>query len=371
MRARFRRAYTGAIVSDSPYLGAIDCDIHPAIPGTSALVPYLDGYWREMRVLREMERMDLMSYPPTSPLSGRADWRPKDGGTPGADFCLLREQALDRFGLRYAICNCLYGSQAFYDENMAAAFCRATNEWIRREWLDRDPRLRASIVLPAQNPDLAAEEIERLAGDKRFVQALVLSRCELPLGRKFYWPIYRAAERHGLPIGIHAGSMFRHSPTQSGHPSFYIEDYAAQTQAFAVQVASFISEGVFAKFPEMKVVLIESGVTWLPAVIWRFGKDWRGIRAEVPWVKSAPGDIIRHHVRLTVQPLDGPSDARDLERILDHLGSEDVLLFSTDYPHWQFEDDAALPPGLSERMLRKILFENPLAAYPRLKETVQ
>jgi len=354
----------------SPYLGAIDCDIHPAVPNTAALTPYLSAYWREMRVLRELDRMDLMSYPPNVPLSGRPDWRPKTG-SPGTDFDLLRAQALDHFGVRYAICNCLYGAQAFYDENMAAAFCHATNDWIQKEWLDRDPRLRASIILPLQNPDLAAEEIERLAADKRFVQVLLLSRCELPLGRNYYWPIYRAAERHSLPLGIHSGSMFRHSPTQCGYPSFFVEDHVSQTQAFAVQLASFVSEGVFAKFPELKVVLIESGVTWLPAMIWRFGKDWRGIRAEIPWVKSTPGTIIRDHVRLTVQPLDGPSNPQDLQRILEHLGSEDILLFSTDYPHWQFEGDAVLPSGFPENTLRKILFENPLATYPRLKETVQ
>jgi predicted TIM-barrel fold metal-dependent hydrolase len=72
-----------------------------------------------------------------------------------------------------------------------------------------------------------------------------------------------------------------------------------------------------------------------------------------------------------VQPLDGPSKLRDLQRILEHLGSEDILLFSTDYPHWQFEGDAVLPSGFPENVLRKILLENPLATYPRLRETVQ
>jgi len=103
-------------------------------------------------------------------------------------------------------------------------------------------------------------------------------------------------------------------------------------------------------------------------MIWRFGKDWRGIRAEVPWVKNTPGTIIRDHVRLTVHPLDGPSTPQD--RILEHLGSEDMLFFATDYPHWQFEGDAALPSGFPESLLRKVMVENPLATYPRLKKTV-
>lgn len=104
--------------------GAIDCDIHPAVPSTKELVPFLNEYWREMRILRELDRMDLLSYPVTVPLSCRPDWRPK-AGNPGSDFALLVEQALDHFELRYAICNCLHGAQAVFDENMAAASCRA------------------------------------------------------------------------------------------------------------------------------------------------------------------------------------------------------------------------------------------------------
>ncbi len=350
--------------------GAIDCDIHPAVPSTQDLTPYLDSYWREMCVLRQLDRMDLMSYPPNAPLSGRSDWRPKQGN-PGTVFEILREQALDHFGTRFAICNCLHGAQALHDENMAAAFCRAVNDWLRKEWLDRDSRLRASIVLPLQNPDFAVEELERVAPDKRFVQVLLLSRCDLPLGRRYYWPIYSAAIRHGLTVGVHAGSMARHAPTQNGYPSHFVEDYIAQSQAFAVQLASLVSEGVFAKFPELKIVLIESGVTWLPAMIWRFGKDWRGVRPEIPWVKESPASIIRDHVRLTIQPFDAPPSASDLQRILDHLGSEDILLFSTDYPHWQFDGDNALPEGLPDSTLKKLLVDNAIATYPRLSEVVQ
>ena len=82
---------------------------------------------------------------------------------------MLKAQALDGFGSSHAICNVLYGAQAVFDPYMAAAFCRAINDWIAAEWLARDTRLRASIVVPMQAPDLAVEEIERLAGDPRFV----------------------------------------------------------------------------------------------------------------------------------------------------------------------------------------------------------
>src|SRR5207302_10628306 len=133
-------------------------------------------------------------------------------------------------------------------EDMAVAFARAVNAWIAREWLDRDPRFVASIVLPLQNVEAAVDEVERCAADPRFVQILVLAMGEVPLGRRALWPIYAAAERHRLPVGVHAGSAYRHPVTSLGWPSYYIEDYAAQSQAFQSQVASLISEGVFARF---------------------------------------------------------------------------------------------------------------------------
>ena len=96
---------------------------------------------------------------------------------------------------------------------------RALNDWIAKEWLDRDPRLRASIVMPMQSTEYAVDEIERCAKDKRFVQVLVLAMQEVPLGRRQFWPIYAAAERHGLPIGIHAGSAYRNPVTSLGWPT--------------------------------------------------------------------------------------------------------------------------------------------------------
>ena len=48
------------------------------------------------------------------------------------------------------------------------------------------------------------------------------------LGRSYYWPIYEAAAKHDLPIGLHAGSMYRYAPTSTGWPSHYLHDYVAQ-----------------------------------------------------------------------------------------------------------------------------------------------
>jgi uncharacterized protein len=113
-------------------------------------------------------------------------------------------------------------------------------------------------------------------------------------------------------------------------------------------------------------VLIESGFTWLPGFLWRANKTWRGSRTEIPWVDRPPGEIVRDHVRLTIQPVDAPPEPGQLERLIDQLGSDKLLLFSTDYPHWQFDGDAVLPSAFSGDLLRRVLVDNPLETYPRL-----
>jgi predicted TIM-barrel fold metal-dependent hydrolase len=337
------------------------------------LVSYLDDYWREMVAVRALDRLNLSltSYPQNTPLSCRPEWKLDGGRKPGSSLQAMQEHVIDRYRPRYGILNCLYGAQVFHSEDMAAAFCRATNDWIRDEWLNRDPRLRASIVIAAHNTELAVAEIERRADDFRFVQVLMLVSGEVTLGRRQLWPIYQLAERLGLPIGVHAGSAYRYAPTAAGWPSYYVEDYVSQSAAFESQLQSMISEGVFAKFPNLKIVAIESGLTWLSGFAWRADKTWKGVRAEVPWVRCAPSEIIRNHIRFTVQPIDAADEREAILRLTDHLKSDELFLFSTDYPHWQFDGDNALPDGLPDRLFRKILSENALGTYSRLARAGQ
>lgn len=344
---------------------AIDCDVHPTVPDNRALLPYLDTFWRDQVEDRGLISLESISYPPKAPISARPDLRGV-GGLAATDAATLADQVCGRWQAGTAILNCLYGVQLLFSEDMAAAFCRAVNDWIAKEWLDRDARLRASIVVPMQNVEYAVDEIERCALDRRFVQVLVLAMQEVPLGRRHFWPIYAACERHGLPLGIHAGSAYRNPVTSLGWPTWYVEDYTAQAQGFQSQVASLICEGVFAKHPRLTVVLLESGVTWLPGFLWRFSKFWRGLRTEVPWVDRPPWEIVRDRFRLTIQPFDAPDGPDTVERAIEHLRSDDMLLYASDYPHWQFDGDAVLPAGIPPALRRKIEIDNPLKTYARL-----
>jgi predicted TIM-barrel fold metal-dependent hydrolase len=120
--------------------------------------------------------------------------------------------------------------------------------------------------------------------------------------------------------------------------------------AFQSQLTSLVAEGTFDRFPGLRVALIESGFAWLPAFLWRFDKGWRGLRREVPWTKRPPSEYVSEHVKVALQPVDGPGDPGQLSAVLDQLGSEDMLMFSSDYPHRHSSEGLEALPGLSDKI---------------------
>lgn len=342
-------------------LRPIDCDIHVRPPETSELLPYLNDFWRDMAVVRGIDGLGLAGYPAT-PASVRPDWR----GPANEELSRVKAH-LDRYGLRAAIINCMHGCMALTSDDLGQTFSRAVNDWLADKWLGADSRLRASLVVNTQDPARAAEEIESRADDRRFVQVLLLAKGDRPLGRRNFWPIYAAAEKHGFAVAIHAGGYNHLPPTSSGWPSYAADDEAGQVVAVQSQLASMLSEGVFQKFPNLRVVASEVGFTWVPNWMWRANKTWRGTRIEMPWVDRDPSAIMRDNIRVTLQPSDAPPDPKMLERVLDHIDAPGMILFSTDYPHWQYEGDAVVPDGVGPELLRRMAVDNPLNAYPRME----
>jgi uncharacterized protein len=310
-----------------PLAETIDCDAHCAPGSIDDLLPYFDDYWREYVASGGVQLSPTAggAYPPGAATTG---------GPAPASAAELAERVLEGDGSRYVILNCLSAFDTSRNAYFEAALTRAINDWLKAEWLDRDERLRASIVVPPLDVEAAVEEIVRVGEDRRFVQVLLPVRSDARYGQRRYHPIYEAAEQRGLAIGLHAWGRAGNAPTGSGFTHHYIEDYLANSQSIVqAQLTSLVTEGVFDRFPSLRVALLECGFSWLPFLLWRLDKDWKAVWREVPWLKAKPSDYVYRHFRATTEPAQLPADPGRRAEAAELVRARDFLMFASDHPH--------------------------------------
>jgi predicted TIM-barrel fold metal-dependent hydrolase len=357
-----------AAASTTKYLIS-DCDIHPARRAESDLFPYMDERWREhVKLFGTRQRQGFSagpSYPKSQRNAARLDAWPPEGGKPGSDLKFLQAQLLDAHNIGFGLLNPVGDvGQSSHNQEFGAALSHAINCWQYEDWLSKEPRLKGSIVVPYENAAACVEEIDRWKDNKAFVQVLFQSRSAEPLGQRRYWPIYEAAVAADLPVGIHAFGFGGNPVTPSGHASYYIEDMVGHAQSCISLLTSMVLEGVFERFPKLRLVLIESGFGWLPSLGWRLDKIHRTMaKSETQHLKRLPSEYIRDQVWVTSQPMEEPQRRAEVLDIIEWIGW-DKLMFATDYPHWDFDDPAhVLPVKCSDEHRRMFLRENALKLY--------
>lgn len=334
----------------------VDADIHPAAL-LKDVTARLSEPWRT-RFERFGHRVASppMMYPRVRNAGFRLDARPDDG-VPGSDLGLVREQLLDPHGVECGILIPLqshtFGS---VEPDFSQALCRALNEWLREEWLDREPRLRGSISVPHESLEYAAREVEHYADDPRFVQVMLPASTETSVGRAKYWPLYAAAEAAGRPVAIHTGGIEQHRG--DGWPSFYLEHHVWNGNAMAAVATSLICEGVFERFPNLQVVLVEGGISWAGPLMWAMDAGWSLTREDLPHLRRPPSEYFREHFWFTTQPIEEPEDPRHLVTALEHTGMTDRIIFASDYPHWDFDSPATALRDLPKQYRDRILADN-------------
>ena len=339
----------------------IDCDIHNELDSDRDLHPYLPPRWLEHIKTYGTRGPSGATYPRF--LNRRNDAWPPSGREAGSDCDFMRHQLLDEWNIAYGILNPLTPAGSQLNPEFDAALATAVNDWQVAEWLDRDPRLRASIILPFEHADLAVAEIERRASDPRFVQVQFTGRPREPMGRRKYWPIYEACAAHGLAVMSHAFGSGGQPITGAGWPSYYIEDHVGPSQSMQANVISLVVEGVFERVPTLRVVSAENGFGWAPALMWRLDTTYDLLRGEAPHLTRRPSEYIREHVWFCTQPVEEPHRADDLLWLIEQVGV-DHLIFASDYAHWDWDaPDTVLPARLPDDVKWKIYFDNARALY--------
>lgn len=271
----------------------------------------------------------------------RRDVTPPNGAAAASDPLFVLSDHLDRYGIDYAILTGPGQIPLATDPDYMNAIARAYNECTEDLWLSVSDRFRGSIIVNADDPRGAADEIRRLSGRPEFVQVLFAAVTRKPIGQREFRPIFEAASEAGLPVAMHPGTEGAGTawpPTPVGWPSRYMEWHNILPIAYMAQVNSLVTEGVFEDFPSMRFIAIEGGVAWLPHLMWRMDKNYKALRDTAPWLRRPPSEYVLDHLLLTTQPIEEPADPEHLSQILGMIDAGRTLMFSSDYPHWDFDN---------------------------------
>ncbi|MEM0990825.1 MAG: amidohydrolase family protein [Pseudomonadota bacterium] len=339
----------------------IDTDVHEGYRSLKDLVPYLPQPYADW-IAQGAWRGFSQPFCYTSPGNGnRADVVSADGSPSVSDYALMRDQALDPYDTTYAVLTgYFYPTMLKMQYGLGTALAAAYNDWCAENWLAKDTRFLGSIQIFARDPVAAAREIDRMAAHPQMRQVKLPVVGDIAYGDPHYRPIFEAASRHDLRIAFHHTTQ---AEGPYGMGLTYMERHALIPVAVMPQVISLICNGVFDAFPNLRFILLEGGFSWLPHVMWRLDREYRQGRIEVPWIKKLPSDHIRERVRLSTQPTEDIS-VRQWESVVDLMGTDEILVFSTDYPHFDFDDPhQAIPRALPESLREKILWKNAAEFY--------
>ncbi|MEK3724545.1 amidohydrolase family protein [Paenibacillus sp. FSL H8-0034] len=343
----------------------IDVDVHNQLKSPKDLLPYLPEPWRTRVASSGIGMPDRGYQTPIGVL--RQDCLPPTGGPAASDPDYLVKDLFEPFNIEYGILTgSLMDVSTMHDPDHAAAIASAYNDYLVAEWLPKHSSFRGSIVVGTQDPILAVREIDRMAEHPEMVGIVMGSAQRAPLGQRQYHAIYAAAERHGLPIAIHPGGEGAGGtppPTPSGYPTRYLEYHTCLSLNYMAHITSLVCEGVFEKFPHLKFVCLEGGIAWLPHLMWRLDKNYKGLRSSVPWLKRMPSEYIRSNCMFSTQPIEEPEDPKDLIAIFDMIDAENFLMFSSDYPHWDNDIPTEILKRLSPEARQKIFYDNAKKLY--------
>jgi uncharacterized protein len=357
---------TGAGATDQSDIDfpVIDCDVHPMFGGVQVLRPYLSP--RVQRRIFGQEISPVTRDPnriphPTSGL--RLDAVGPDQGPPGSNAEFSLQQWIIPFGISSSILIPIQAGSIlpWGDEQAGAEYLAALNRYFISEWCEFDSRYRLAISVSPYNMKSAVQEIEELA-DVPGVCAVFVPHAAVAMGRSQLFPMYEAAERHGLPVLLHptgGEGNLRDAPWLAGGlPDTYPERHSMLLQPGQAILASVIFGGVFDHFPKLKVLLVEYGITWAASMIARMDKAWELGDGELSGILRKPSEYVFDNVRFTTQPLDEPPKREMLWDILEMVHAERTVMFSSDYPHWDNDNPRLiLSTRLPRHLRRRIGFE--------------
>jgi predicted TIM-barrel fold metal-dependent hydrolase len=242
------------------------------------------------------------------------------------------------------------------------ALARAYNRWLCERVLAHEPRLRSMLYLPFNDADACYRMVKEFGEKEGVAGFMVTAARHRPVHHNSYMKTYALLEEMGLPLGFHAG--YNWSEQSMEMMNKFISVHAIGFVFYnMVHLTNWIMNGLPERFPKLKVVWIESGVAWIPFMMQRLDNEFMMRSSEAPALKKKPSDYMRD-MYFSSQPME-ITDLGALEQSFRMIKAESQLLYSSDYPHWDFDLPSTIYdlPFLAEQTKRNILGGNALRLF--------
>jgi predicted TIM-barrel fold metal-dependent hydrolase len=228
------------------------------------------------------------------------------------------------------------------DLELAYGVARAHNRGML-EFCSGDARLLPTLYVPLVDFE-RAEAMAREAIESGAAALLVASGCppDHSPSHRGLDPVWARAQEARIPVVFHVGgtgdlidpSYFRNGlpippDFHGGEENFRSVDYMGIPGPPAQTLATMIFDGVFERFPDLRLGVIEQGAIWVPswmrqmeAAFEAFARHEERLRA----LSLRPSEYVERQIRFTPYPTE------DVGWIIEQTSPE-VCLFSSDYPH--------------------------------------
>jgi predicted TIM-barrel fold metal-dependent hydrolase len=239
---------------------------------------------------------------------------------------------------------------------------RAYNRWLVDRVLRHEPRIRSMLYLPFNDPEATYSMVKELGDAKGVAGFMVTSARHRPVHHNAYMKTYALLEEMGLPIAFHAG--YNWGDQASGMLNKFISVHAIGFVFFnMIHMTNWIMNGIPERFPKLKTLWIESGLAWVPFMMQRLDNEYMMRSSEAPALKKKPSDYMRD-MYFSSQPME-ITDMGALEQTFRMIKAETQLLYSSDYPHWDFDLPSTIYdlPFLGEQAKRNILGGNAMRVF--------
>jgi hypothetical protein len=242
------------------------------------------------------------------------------------------------------------------DGDIATAMMFAYNRWFTETILPREKRVKTLLSLPFHDPDACMKMVSEFGETPGVVGFMIASQRHEGVHKNAYMRIYRALEERGLPLAFHAGPSW--GDTMTSTMNRFLSAHAMSfVTCNMTHLTNWVINGLPERFPNLKLIWIESGLAWVPFMMQRLDHEYLMRQSDAPLLKRLPSEYIAD-MYFTSQPLE-VTIPHMLEATFKAIHADTQLMYSSDWPHWDFDVPAQIAglPFLDEQAKRNILGE--------------